>query len=40
VPTGLEVYGWITILALSLVTIGYWGLADDDYDEFLEEEIQ
>lgn len=40
VPTGLEVYGWITLLTLSLLILGYWGLADDDYDDFLEDEIQ
>lgn len=40
VPDQYAVLGWTTLLIISLIIIGYWGMADDDYDDFIEEEIE
>jgi hypothetical protein len=33
VPNGYGFYGWLIILAVSALVIGYWGEVDEDMDE-------
>lgn len=37
ITTQHELLAWTTLFVFSLVLIGYWGMADDDYDEFQDE---
>lgn len=32
-----ELLAWTTLFTVSLLLIAYWGIADDDYNEFQEE---
>ena len=37
VPDGYGFYGWLIILVVSAVVIGYWGEVDEDMEEFEEQ---
>lgn len=39
IPDGYGFYGWLVILTVSALVIGYWGEVDEDMEQ-LEESIQ